>query len=407
MNDLAGGLVSGISDFLKVPFNMLLVLGLLVLGTAIFFSGTGEQPPVQDEGRVAVNYFYLPTCPHCTEQRPVIIELADEMPNVSFVMHDASTPEGSILFHNLAIDAGLDTSRLGVPTTFVGKKPFVGLYSKEDIRAEILNCQENCVNGKPQTGEYQKAETALAEFDLPFFGRTDLTIFSLPLLAVVLGIIDGFNPCAMWVLVYLIGLLLNVNDKRKFWLIIGSFVFASGALYFLFMTAWLNAFLLIGYMRPVTILIGIAALGGGILSLKEYITTKGELVCKVGDAESRQKTTDQIRGILSQPFSYAIILPIIALAFVVNSVEFVCSSAIPAVFTQVLAISNLEMLERYAYISLYVLFFMLDDLLIFGLAGFAITRGVGEKYAKYCKLIGGIIMAVLGIIILFAPHLLR
>ena len=103
----------------------------------------------------------------------------------------------------------------------------------------------------------ERIKSGLAEFELPFLGRTDLTAISIPVLAIVLGLIDGFNPCAMWVLVYLISLILSVNDRKKIWLIVGSFVFASGVLYFLFMTAWLNAFLLIGYFRPLTIIIGL------------------------------------------------------------------------------------------------------------------------------------------------------
>lgn len=329
------------------------------------------------------------------------------MANISFVMHDASTAEGSRIFREMASEAGMDLASLAVPTTFVGKKPLVGVHTKQEILDEITYCQNNCVGEKSnEKAARQGAETALTEFDLPFIGRTDLTSVSLPILAIVLGLIDGFNPCAMWVLVYLIGLLMNVNDKKKFWLIIGSFVLASGILYFLFMTAWLNAFLLIGYMRPLTILIGLVALGGGAISLKEYFS-QGPLVCKVGDAESHKKTSDKIKHIVAQPISLAIIISIIILAFVVNSVEFACSSAIPAIFTQVLALSDIGVLERYAYILLYDLFFMLDDLIIFGLAGLAVSGGIGDKYAKYCKVIGGIIMTLLGFILLFAPQLLR
>jgi hypothetical protein len=98
---------------------------------------------------------------------------------------------------------------------------------------------------------------------------------------------------------------------------------------------------------------------------------------------------------------------IVALAFAVNSIEFVCSSAIPAVFTQVLALKQLPMLEYYFYILLYDLFFMLDDLIIFGLAAFAVSRSIGQSYTKWSKLFGGIIMLILGLLLLFFPHLLR
>jgi len=397
--------IETIQDFLKDRFNLYLSIALLIVGALLLIQPQAAQ--ATDSENLSVNFFFLPTCPHCAEQKPIIYELEKELPNVSFFMHDASTPEGSSLFHKFASEAGLDQSNLAVPTTFIGKHPLVGVHSKEAILDAINDCRKNCVGQSNVSVKSQDMGQGLKEFDVPFLGRMDLTSVSLPVLAVVLGLVDGFNPCAMWVLVYLIALLLNVNDKKKFWIIIGSFILASGILYFLFMTAWLNAFLLLGYVRAVTILIGLAALGGGILSLKEYLTTKGELVCKVGDEDSHKKTSVTIQKIVASPLSAGIIITIIALAFAVNSVEFACSSAIPAVFTQVLALSKIGAIEHYSYILLYDLFFMLDDVLIFALAGFAVSSGIGERYAKYCKAIGGLIMAALGVMLLFAPHLLR
>lgn len=243
---------------------------------------------------------------------------------------------------------------------------------------------------------------------LPVLGQIRISDYSLPTLAIILGLVDGFNPCAMWVLVYLIGLVLTLKDRRKIWLLVGTFVLASAILYFLFMSAWLNAFLFVGYFRPVTILVGLVAVGGGAITLRDYIKTKGSLVCPVDDG-SKKKTMNKIEQIIFAPLTLATIIGIIILAFVVNSIEFVCSSAIPAVFTQVLALHNLPTLQYYVYILLYDLFFMLDDLIIFGLAVFAVTSAtsLGNKYAKYCKLLGGILLLIIGYILLFAPQLLR
>ncbi len=399
------GILSGVKRFFSVKFNVFLVIALLLLGAFAFFLG-GEAPSVPSGGLV-INFFYLPTCPHCTEQKPIIAELEEEFPDIPARWHDASTSEGSALFYQMAQEAGLDTSRLAVPTIFLGQHAFVGLHTKEQLLAAIEDCKQNCEAGVKRQEQSQGLSSNLKEFDLPFLGRTDLTAYSLPVLAVILGLIDGFNPCAMWVLVYLISVLVGLNDRRKIWLIVGSFVAASGILYFLFMTAWINIFLLIGYMKLLTLLIGMVALGGGILSLKEYITAKGDLTCEVGDAESHRKTMKRIDRIVSQPLTWALTLSIIGLAFVVNSVEFVCSAAIPAVFTQILALSSLTPFQHYTSIALYTVAFMLDDLLIFGLAAFAISTTFGSRYAKYCRLFGGVIMSVLGLILLFAPHLLR
>ncbi|OGJ15457.1 hypothetical protein A3K73_04280, partial [Candidatus Pacearchaeota archaeon RBG_13_36_9] len=339
--------------------------------------------------------------------KPIYFEVKANRTDIAFYEHDASSKEGSELFYKMATEAGLDTSDLGVPTIFVGKTPLVGVHTREEIMAAIDECLEACKKGGSDTKITQEVKTGFSDFEIPFLGRTDLTKWSLPTLAIILGLIDGFNPCAMWVLVYLIGLLIGVQDRKRIWIIVGSFVLASGALYFLFMTAWINIFLLIGYIRILTIIIGLAALGGGVLNLKDYITIRGDLTCKVVDEEGQEKTMKRIEKIISQPISIAIIFSIIGLAFVVNSVEFVCSAAIPAVFTQILALSGIPSFYHYLYILIYVFFFMLDDLIIFGMAAFALGSSFGQKYAKYSKLIGGIILIILGIVMLFIPELLR
>jgi len=397
--------LSHIKKFFKSKFNIYLVIALVLIGAfALVF--TSEQKISQDDG-FSVIFFYLPSCPHCTDQKPIFNDLKEEMKDVNFYSYDASSQEGSALFYRLAAESGLDKSRLAVPTIFVEKHPLVGVHSKEQIKEVIHECRENCIADGGHHVMSQEVKSGFKDFELPFIGRTDLTSFSIPVLAIVLGLIDGFNPCAMWVLVYLIGLLIGIKDRKKIWVIVGSFVLASGILYFLFMTAWINLFLFIGYIRILTILIGLVALGGGIIHLKEYFTTKDNLNCEVGDEQSHEKTMTKIQKVISQPLSAAIIFSIIGLAFVVNSVEFVCSSAIPAVFTQILAISGISTLQHYLYIGLYTLFFMLDDLVIFSMAAFAIGSSLGEKYAKYCRLIGGVILTILGFILVFAPHLLR
>jgi len=400
-------LISPVKGFLASRFNVGLIVVLLVLGAALLAMPAEPQDFDDSEG-VVLHYFSLPGCPHCAEQEPIVRELEQEMPEVKFLYHDGSTQAGVQKYIELASAAGLDTAWIQTPTIFLKDVALVGVHSKEEIRAAIIECQKKCEMKQSETQIRESQETIanFTEFELPFLGKTNLTEFSLPALAAVLGLIDGFNPCAMWVLVYLIALLIEVEDKKKMWLIVGSFILTSGILYFLFMTAWLNAFLFLGYIKALTVGVGLAALGGGTLSVKQYISAKGKLECKVETKESHKSMMKRVQDIVAQPLSIPIVLAIIALAFVVNSVEFVCSSAIPAIFTQILALSNISTIERYLYILLYDVFFMLDDLIIFSMAAFAVSSSFGEKYAKYCKLLGGILLVGLGLMLLFAPEMM-
>ena len=256
---------------------------------------------------------------------------------------------------------------------------------------------------QPNGPEVWRPETA----SLPVFGEIRFADFSLPALAVLLGLADGFNPCAMWALVYLLSLLVSLRDRRKIWLLVGSFVLASGVLYFLFMTAWLNAFLLLGYLRPLTIAIGLGALVIGVVDLRAFIQTRGAPVCTVGNPGFKKRTMGRMEQLVAAPLSLASFLGIVVLAFTVNAIEFVCSAGLPAIFTHTLSLRQLSPPQYYGYILLYDFFFMLDDLLIFSLAAFTLRTTMASGYARHGKPVGGLVLVVLGGLMLFAPEWLR
>jgi thiol-disulfide isomerase/thioredoxin len=384
------------------PFKRYLVISLVILGAVLLLTGQQPAKPTASEG-FEVHFFYAPSCSHCEAQKSFNIKLAKAYPLLNFIYHDISTSEGSALLSEMLANVGVETEYPETPVTIFSGLVFSGWESEGTTGEQIEAALQQCLAGNcPQIATEEPSD----ETTLPIIGKIRLSDYSLPSLAVILGFVDGFNPCAMWVLAYLISLIMTLKDKRRIWLLVGSFVFASGVLYFLFMTAWLNAFLLIGYFRPVTIVIGLAALGAGTLNIREFIRTKGAIVCEVGDEESRKKTMRRMEKVVFSPLTLATIAGIIALAFVVNLIEFVCSAAIPAIFTHVLSLSNLPTLRYYAYILLYDFFFMLDDLIIFGSAALAMTSSLGDRYAKYCKPLGGTILFILGVLLLFAPRLL-
>jgi hypothetical protein len=394
--------ISFLKNTFQDRFKRYLIIALVVLGIVIGFTGQGTT------GKGDVNFFYLPSCSHCEAQDLFNEKLRTEYPSINITRHDATQPEESALLHQMLAKLGVEEEP-DFPITIITISESQGWVSggwesEETTGEAIRQALRKCLTGNcpPSPGE-EPANTIV----LPFLGEIDPSGYSLPALAVILGLVDGFNPCAMWVLVYLISLVATLRDRKRIWLIVGSFVLASGILYFLFMTAWLNAFLFIGYVRPVTVVIGLVALGGGALQIREVVRTKGAIVCEVTDEESRNKTMTKVQKIVSSPITLGTIVGIIALAFTVNSVEFVCSAAIPAVFTQVLSLASLTTFQHYGYILLYVFFFMLDDLVIFGTAAFALTSGLGDRYARYSRPVGATILIILGLLLLVCLYSAR
>jgi len=244
-------------------------------------------------------------------------------------------------------------------------------------------------------------------FTVPFIGsEINLKDSSLLLSSIIIGFVDGFNPCAMWVLIYLITLVASLEDKRKMYYIVGTFVATEAIMYFAILAGWLELFKFIGISR--WIMYGIAgfALWFGFYSIYTFVKKGGKITCEVGNLESRKLTMNKIKTIANSPITVASVFATIVLAIGVNSIEFVCSAGLPAVFTQMLAVANISGFEKYMYILVYDIFFMIDDFIIFGFALFAMNSPLLDKYSGLSKLLGGIIMVLIGIILLFFPNLL-
>ncbi len=390
------------------PFQKYLYIFLSLLGLLLI--ALPQKQPVETELHQdnTIHFFFHPTCPHCREQKEFNRYLAGKYPQLKIIAHDTSLASEAKLFHATLKERNLAPSSASIPITIVGLYTVIGFKDAATtgltLEKAVTAFLDNDHSLFTQEDEQWLAQDSI---NIPWFGSLHPSDFSLPVLTAIIGLADGFNPCAMWVLVYLISLIISIGDRIKIWLLVGSFVLASGILYFLFMTAWLNVFLLIGYVRPLTIIIGMFAMGAGILNIKNFILTHGSPVCSIGDGESKKKTMGRVETIIRQPLSVATISGIIALAFIVNSIEFACSAALPAIYTHILTLQHLSTPVYYGYILLYVLFFMLDDLIIFSLAALAMTSSAGQRYAQYCTILGGIVLLLLGMIMAFQPNLLR
>jgi hypothetical protein len=390
------------------PFRRYFFLVLFLLALILIVQGEEKRPQEGLVGEDAVHFFYNPTCPHCRDQKQFHLYLQQKYPELSIIGHDTSRPEEIARMVSMARERGLQSERLVVPITFVGPYVLIGFERPENSGVTLEKAIAAHLHKTPELfTESDQQWLARETVDLGWFGVIRTADYSLPVLTVLFGLIDGFNPCAMWVLVYMLSLLAGLNERKKIWILAGSFLAASAILYFLLMTAWLNVFLYLGYLRSLTIVIGCFAIGAGGLSVREYWRDKGEVSCKVVDPTSRKKTMNRIERVMAAPVSLATLSAIIILAFVINSIEFACSAALPAIYTHILSLHHLATLRYYGYILLYVFFFMLDDLIIFTLAILALESRVGQRYAGYCKGVGGILLLVLGVIMVFWPELLR
>jgi len=349
--------------------------------------------------KTEIDFFYSQICPHCKEEKEFLKNLKEQYPEIEIKEYEViyNTENQKILRDFFEKYKVPETEQGWVPVTFTPTKYFVGF--NQQIGAEIESCLKQCLTGE-KTVVPQKIK-------IPLIGSVDISRMSLPVLTLVIGILDGFNPCAMWILVILISLLISLKSRKKIALVGGTFIFAEGLLYFLFMTAWLNVFLAVEYGLLTRILIGVFGIVFGILRFKDFFTWKPG-VCKVIEhSKSQIKLVDKMKKVLESTTVPAMVLGVIALAFGVNLIEFVCSAGFPVIYTRILALQNITGIQYYLYLLGYNILYMLDDFIVFGVAFFTFNRfNFSDKYNRYSTLVAGILIFILGILMIFKPQLL-
>ena len=235
---------------------------------------------------------------------------------------------------------------------------------------------------------------------VPLLGSVTARELGLPLFTVVLGLLDGFNPCAMWVLLFVLSLLVNLRDRAKMLAIGGTFVAVSGVVYFAFMAAWLNVFLVLGHSRLVESLLGVVAFGIGALNVKDFAAFRHGPSLSIPEA-AKPGIYARVRRIVYAERLVPALAGAVVLAALVNLVELLCTAGLPALYTHVLARRALPTWQHYAYLGVYNVFYMLDDAIVLATAVVTLERyKLGERGGRWLKLLSGVVMMMLGVLLL-------
>jgi len=358
---------------------------------------------VAAQASVTVYFFWGEGCPHCEKERIFLEKLTDKYPEVVISDYEISKDKENIkFFQKITKEIEANISGFPTPFTVVSDQYVIGYLSDETTGKAI----ESMVLSVIIDGDIDQSNPILETISLPLLGEIKTKDLSLPILTIVIGVLDGFNPCAMWALLFLITLLLAMKDRKRMWMLGSAFILTSGFVYFLLMSAWLNVFLFLGFVVWIRVVVGIVALGAGGYNIRDYIINK-DGACKITGSKKRQNVFKKLKKITQKKEFIFALGGIILLALAVNLVELVCSAGLPAVYTKVLALSNLSSWQYYSYILLYIFFFILDDLVVFAIAMTSLKAvGINGKYARFSHLFGGAIMVVIGILMLFKPELL-
>ncbi len=334
-------------------------------------------------------------CPHCEAAKVFLDELRRDRPSLWISIHDVGE-DPAALQRLAALVAERGIANSGVPTFLIGTQLIVGFLSADTTGRDIRAGLDRRTLGAAPPAAVESIKTA-------WFGELRVGDLGLPLFTVVIGLLDGFNPCAMWVLLFLLSLLVNLQDRLKMVLIAGTFVLVSGLVYFAFMAAWLNVFLFVGFSRSVQIVLGGIALLVGAINVKDFFALHRGISLSIPES-AKPGLYARVRRILQAENLTGALAGIVILAGLVNVIELLCTAGFPALYTQILTLQEKPSWEYYGYLGLYNLAYIFDDAIMVTIAVVTLSRRkLQERTGRWLKLISGLVMAALGVVLLLQP----
>jgi len=358
----------------------------------------------RDDGSSLVHlyFFWSQKCPHCLKALPFIDTIDRE--HGWLEVHSAEISQSRQNAERyIAMAESLDLEARSVPAFFVCGRMITGYDSPAGTGQDILALAQAC-RGSPGTAPTAPQDET--QLSLPFIGTVSPQGGSLLTFTLVIAGMDSFNPCAFFVLLFLLSLMVHARSRTRMLLIGTTFVMISGLVYFMFMAAWLNLFMMLGAIPVITVIAGAIAVAIGLINTKDYFLFKQGPSLSLPEA-ARPALFRRMRELLKAERTPTMLLGTAALAVAANSYELLCTAGFPMVYTRILTLNELGAIEYYAYLLLYNLVYVLPLLAIVLLFSYTLgARKLNERQGRFLKLLSGLMMFGLGLMMLFAPDAL-
>jgi thiol-disulfide isomerase/thioredoxin len=360
------------------------------------------------ERRVHLYFFWTQSCPHCQAARPFVEALPARYPWLQLHSRDLSSEQEAVKAY-VAMAASLGQEASSVPAFLFCGRMEVGFDRPEVSGRALEDALQSCHDAGIDAAEGSAAQVLQAPpgVDLPLLGRMTPEQLSLPVFTLVIAGLDAFNPCAFFVLLFLLSLLIHAGSRARMLFIGGVFLFFSGLIYFLFMAAWLNAFRWLGEIALVTTAAGGLAILIALINIKDYFWFRKGISLSISDA-AKPGLYQRVRGLLRADSLPALTLGTVALAVAANSYELLCTAGFPMVYTRLLTLSDLAPWQHYAYLLLYNIVYIIPLMIITLVFTYSLgSRKLSESEGRLLKLLSGNMMLGLGIVLLVAPAALN
>lgn len=380
---------------------------LVLLAPGARADATWIEPGEDGQPEVHLYFFWSLACPHCLEARPFIEAIPHTRPWVK--LHSLElTRHPQNVRHYISL-----ADQVGQPAQYVPALLFCGRMqtgwddaatSGQALLADLDACRAAAKSGSAL--DIARALPAPA-FSVPFLGDVTLDGYSLPVMTVLIAGLDAFNPCAFFVLLFLLSLMVHQNNRARMLAIGGVFVLVSGLMYFAFMAAWLNLFQLFGQLAWVTLAAGVMALAIALINIKDFFRFGRGISLSIPECR-KPAIYQRARAILAAGNVPAMLAATGLLAVAVNFYELLCTAGFPMVYTRLLTLQDLGTGTHYLYLALYNGVYVIPLAVIVGVFAFTLgARKLSEREGRLLKLMSGVMMLQLGMLLVLAPDWLN
>ncbi len=366
-------------------------------------------------GDIELYFFHGEECPHCNAEKPWLENMSKEIGEELHIhayetWHNTENAEIANVFRE-----AYDVTSSGVPLTIIGERYWVGF--SDEVAADM----EKYIRESHETGTADPAEIVKdsKNFDItngnnqtsikvPLIGEVNLKDSSLLVSTIVIGLVDGVNPCSLWVLTMLLAMIIHTKSRKKALVVGFVYLTITAGIYALFIVGIFSLFNYVAYLKWIRTIVSIITLILGIINVKDFFYFKKGVSLTISD-DKKPGIYKKMRNIIANKNNFwGMIGATAVLAVGVSMVEFSCTAAFPVIWGNLLASANVSKVEFAALLFVYMILYQLDEIVIYIVAVFTMkSNKMEEKHGRVLKLFSGLLMIILSVVMLVKPGLMN
>ncbi|MFP4523824.1 MAG: glutaredoxin domain-containing protein [Candidatus Woesearchaeota archaeon] len=372
----------------------------------------GDQS-AHETNTTCMHLFLDENCTDCAELEAYLEQ--QDYEDVHLVYHYVSNGSEEELYDSFKETYGVRMA--GYPALFSGDNYLIGQDAiKDNIDSLVKECEEktcpcpaeNIKGITPGMPEKSYKSESQEQVELPLLGVVNLSYMPTYVTTAIIAFIDGFNPCSLWLITFLLGIVIYSNSRKKILTVGGTFLLVTGIAYALFMAGLLNVFLYVGYLSWIQVIVALMAFIFATVNIKDYFWYKKGISFTIPD-KYKPKIFKNMRHVMKSDKSFgATVIGTAVLALGVVLVELPCTAGFPLIWSNMMAQNQIQGFAFLIHLLLYMVIYLSIEIIII-LAALITMKSARfeEKHGRILKLIGGMIMLALGLVMLINPDLMN